>query len=563
LRGSFALLVLLAAACAPSLRAEEWLRITSGPFEVLTNAGERDGRTQLYDAEQFRYTLGRLLGVDDLSSPWPVRVVVLKRKEAERYAIPGAIAMSRDSWISVAAEENDMGAAWRQACGRILIDANTTHLPAEFERGLIAFLSTLEVNGPKLTWGAPPPAAERTRDWARIEYLATNPEYSSRIRVLVSNLAHGADYDSAYRNTFEKSRPAIEKEIDAYFAAGNFQAAPFSGQALSPRDFIARPVEDYDGRIALADLLLAAPARSADTESAYKALNGPEAQEGLGFVALRAKRPDAKTYFAAATQGGSKNARAWVEIGTREALIKAVELNPKWAEPHVRLAALEQDPGRKATELKRAANLDRRNVEVWKALALAATEANQFEEAAKAWAGAENAAATPEGRQAVRQSRLDFERRRADYEAAERKRIAEEKAREIQNLKDEAMADIHAAEAKARQQMNEKRGPMPTKVEQWWDDSAGANSKKISGLLEQVECLPSRQAVLLITGDDKTTVRLLVNQAEKIALSGAGKEAAFGCGVQKPARRLSVEYKPTPNTKLRTAGTVQVIEFQQ
>ena len=251
-----------------------------------------------------------------------------------------------------------------------------------------------------------------------------------------------------------------------------------------------------------------------------------------------------------------------MEVGTREALIKAVELNPKWAEPHVRLAALEEDPGRKATELKRAANLDRRNVELWKALAAAATDANQFEEAAKAWAGAENAAATPAAREAVRQSRLDMERKRAEYEAAERKRAAEERAREIQNLKDAAMADIHSAEAKARKEMNANRGPMPTKVEQWWDDSTPANAKKLSGMLERIDCLSSRQARLLIVGDDKKPVRLLVHDPDKIALSGGGKQAAFGCGPQKPARRITVEYNPTPNAKLRTIGVVQVIEFQ-
>jgi hypothetical protein len=559
-RVSFALIALVAF-CPSGASAADWLRIGAGPFDVISNAGEREGRAQLYTAEQFRYTLGRMLGVDDLTSPWPIRIVVLKRKQAAQYNIPGAIAMARDSWISVAAEDRDLGPAWRKACARIFIDANIGRLPPGFENGLITFLSTLEVNGTRLTWGAPPPPAERTRDWARIEYLATNPNYASRIRVLLSNLVNGADLESAYRNSFEKSSGEMEKQVDSFLAAGNFQPAPASGQALSPRDFTARELDDNDGKLALADLLLAIPSRAAEAEAAYKQLTGPEALEGLGFLALRAGRPDAEQQFAAATKAGSTNARAWAEVGSREALVKSVELNPKWPEPHIRLAALEQDPGRKATELKRAALLDRRNPEVWKALALAATDANQFAEAAKAWAGAERAAASDAERQAIRQTRLDLERKRAEFEAAERKRIAEERAREIQRLKDAAMADIHAAEAKARKQMNEGRGPMPQKVEQWWDGPGGP-SQKISGALQRVDCLSARQARLIIAADNNKTVQLLVRDPDQLALTGAGAQASLGCGVQRPPRRVTVEYAPTPNAKLRTTGEAQVIEFQ-
>lgn len=549
--------MLFAAALCAIAYGEDWLRFRSGPFEILSNAGERDAREQAYDAEQFRYALGYLLGKQDLGSTFPIRIVVLKDKQAAQYTVPGGLAMSRDAWISVAPGDKDLGPERRKACARVLLDANTGRLPPEIDRGLIVFVSTLEIKGPKLTWGAPPPAAERTRDWARIAFLATNPDYSSRVRVFISNLENGADYNSAYRNAFEKSAAEMDKQIDAYRAAGNFQPAPLSGRALSPRDFTARAAEAYDGRVALADLLLVNPARAAEAEAAYKELTGAEAQEGLGFLALRAGRNDAKSYFESAVKAGSKNPRAWVEIGTREALAKAVELNPKWAEPHVRLAALESDPGRKATELKRAATLEPRNAELWKALALAATDANQFGEAGKAWAAAERAAASAAEREQIRQTRLDLERKKADYEAAERQRLADERAREIQRLKDQAMADIHAAEDKARKEMNAGRGPAPEKVEQWWD---GGLTQKASGTLQRIECF-GRRARLVIAGEDGKTVQLLVEDPGKIALSGAG-ELTFACGVQKPARKVTVEYTPVTNAKLKTAGNVQVIEYR-
>jgi hypothetical protein len=533
------------------------VRLRSGPFEILSNAGERDAREQAYDAEQFRYALGYLLGKQDPGSTFPIRIVVLKDRQAAQYAVPGGLAMSRDAWISVAAGAKDIGPEWRAACARVLLEANTGRLPAEIDRGLIAFLSTLEIKGPKLTWGAPPDATGRTRDWARIAFLATNPDYSSRIRVFLSNLENGADYDSAYRNAFENSAAEINRRIDAYLASGRFEPAPLSGRALSPRDFTVRAAEAYDGRVALADLLLANPARASEAEAAYKALTGAEAQEGLGFLALRAARTDAKPYFESAAKAGSKNPRAWVEIGTPQALAKAAELNPNWSEPHIRLAALESDPGRKATELKRAAALEPRNPSLWKALALAAADANQFGEAAKAWAAAERAAASPAERDEIRQTRLDLERKKADYEAAERRRLADEQARELQRLKDQALADIRAAEDKARQQMNAGRGPAPAKVEQWWD---GGPTQRTSGMLQRVECLGKR-ARLVIADQRGRMIQLLVNDPGKVALSGAG-ELTIACGVQKPMRKVTVEYTPAPDSKLKTAGHVQVIEFQ-
>jgi hypothetical protein len=548
-----------ALAILPAASGEDWLRFRSGPFEVLTNAGERPAREQAYDAEQFRYALGSLLGKQDLGSTFPIRIVVLKDKEASQYAVPGGLAMSRDAWISVATGDKDLGPEWRKTCARILLDANSGRMPPGIERGLISFISTLEVNGTRLTWGAPPPTAEKTREWAAIEFLATNADYTGRVRVFISNLQNGADYDGAYRNAFEKSAAEMNKQIDAYLQAAKFDPAPFSGRALSARDFTARAADAYDGRLALADLRLTNPAHASEAEAAYKALTGAEAQEGLGFLALRAGRKDAKSYFESASKAGSRNPRAWVEVGTREALLKAVELNPKWEEPHVRLAALETDPGRKATELKRAATLEPRNATLWKALALAATNANQFGEAGKAWLAAERASASPEEREQIHQARLDMERQKADYEAAERQRQADEQAREIQRLKDQAMADIHAAEDKARKEMNTNRGPAPAKVEQWLDGSEGP-SQQVSGMLERIECI-GRQARLWITDNDAKKVQLLVPDPGKIALSGSG-ELSFTCGLQKPARKVTIDYTPAPNARLKTIGNVQVIDFK-
>ena len=64
----------------PALLAadDHWVRFTSGPFEVLTDAGARAGRETLVRFEEFRHALGQLVGEQDLQTPQPVRILVFK-----------------------------------------------------------------------------------------------------------------------------------------------------------------------------------------------------------------------------------------------------------------------------------------------------------------------------------------------------------------------------------------------------------------------------------------------------------------------------------------------------
>ena len=78
---------------------------------------------------------------------------------------------------------------------------------------------------------------QRTLEWARVHYLATNPEYTTRFRVLMNNLQQGADEDVGYRNAIGKLKAELEKEVAAYHAAGQFTSVEVSGRALSERDF--------------------------------------------------------------------------------------------------------------------------------------------------------------------------------------------------------------------------------------------------------------------------------------------------------------------------------------
>jgi hypothetical protein len=150
---------------------------------------------------------------------------------------------------------------------------------------------------------------------------------------------------------------------------------------------------------------------------------------------------------------------------------------------------------------------------------------------------------------------LDVERQRLDYEAAEKRRVAEENERELRKLKDAEIANLRALEARVNQGGPSMAG---AKAEPWWDGPSP--SGKAVGMLNQVDCL-GKLARLIIRTDNGKLTRLVVRDPSKIAIVGE-RQQALGCGRQKP-RKISVEYFPKIDARLATAGDVATIEFPE
>jgi hypothetical protein len=72
----------------------------------------------------------------------------------------------------------------------------------------------------------------------------------------------------------------------------------------------------------------------------------------------------------------------------------------------------------------------------------------------------------------------------------------------------------------------------------------------INGVLVRVDC-SGKQAKLHVVGDDKKTKQVTVRDPSKVAIRGGG-EKSLGCGVQRPARPLTIE---------SLANEVTVIDF--
>jgi hypothetical protein len=545
-------LAILLLASFPLPGAEQWEECRSGPFEVWTNGSDRDARQFLVRLEQVRYMLGKLLGNEDPASLWPLHVLAMKGKQVSATQW----VLGREAWVSIVPAGTAPSRQWMRQVARMLLESNARRMPRYWEDGLEDLLSTLEAQGPKITLGLPPPPAERTLDWARVQFLATNPDYVVRFRVLLNNMQQGADEDVAYRNSLGLSKADLEAQIRKYFSAGQFPPTTLSGRPIVEKDFVMHPLEDSRVNAAMAD---------ATRNPKLSPAGSMESAEALGLEAARqGDRAKALDWLKQAVAAGSKSAQVYLAYGKladgfktkQDAFVEAAKKNPRWAEPYIELANLEKTPERQAFYLKTAAKLNPRDGDLWLRLARAQLEAKQFTDASKSWFAAEMAAPTPEERATVREDRRKFEVEIADREAAERKRIADEKQRELERLKEQALNEVKAAEAKANQSLK----PLDSgqKVEQWWDDKTP--SARISGQLQKVDCLGKSARIWILPAGGKL-LSLWIPDPGQIVVIGNG-EASLGCGPQRPARNCTVDYKPRKDAKQGTLGDVAVIEFR-
>jgi hypothetical protein len=396
--------------------------------------------------------------------------------------------------------------------------------------------------------------------------VTVNPEYAGRSRVMISNLEQTGDFEAARHNAFEKTAAQIQQQAAAGLKAGNFGTTLISGRALSlTRDFKPVLLASDDVRIAQADLLYAG-GLVAEAAAAYKTLQGDAGSEGLALIALdQQKDKEAQPLLQDSIEGGSKSARVWLEMGRLKSdadqLKKASELNPRWAEPYFQLAELNPAIDKKNLEeraalLKKAAALNPRDIEYWQALAKTDVAAKDFGEAQKAWAGAERAAANDAERESIRQVRSQLQEKSFDNEVAERKRIRDEHEADLQRVKNQSEAAIHASEDAARKKMN-PNGTAPPKAEVWYEEQNAGPS--VQGTFQRLDCLSQGARLVIQTGDGQT-VQLLMSDPSQITTGGGGDQT-LACGPQKNARQVVVHYTAKPDAKLHTAGVATSIEF--
>jgi hypothetical protein len=519
------LAVLLAA--APAL-AERWIEYRVGPFHVFSDAGDKAARDRLNEMEQLRHVLGVMLGKDSLGvggpqqsqleTVWPIDVVLFSNTKQYAPHAPGQpFTEGGSAMLAAWTADTPLPHDFLRALTRMLIDENAGRMPDAVETALCDLFSTIQTKGPKVMLGAPLGAGElppeRLRAWAKMQLLSTNPDFSGKTRVYLNNLQGLGDEALATRNAFGLTPAKLNEMVDEYVLAGKFAASPASGEAINPNlDFVEKPVE----------------------KAAIDALMAELAAGGRNFP--------------------PESPRGLVEKNNRPSLELAAKANPRWGEPHFRLAALESTSASKIQDLKTAAKLEPRITAYWQALAVEQTAADQYADAEKSWTAALRAA--PEAdRERIRKIRVDLEEKRAAFEAAEKIRIAAEQAAELQRIKDGAAAEVHAAEAAARK----KAGPLESgaKPVEWWEGPPG---EKLSGSMTRVDCLNGGALRLTINIDGGGVIRLLIRDLKQIQVKDVGA-TKFGCGLTKPARKIRVVYNVKADPKLNTVGDIAGVDF--
>ena len=501
----------LIALLASSVSAADWTEYRIGPFRVVSNAGDRAARERLTQMEQTRHVLAGMLGKIDLETVWPIVLVLFpNQKEYGPHALPQPFVPGGSSDLSAWTADTPQPLDWRREIVRRLIADNAGLLSGVTVAALEDLFSTIEVNATRVKLGARPVAlpADREKQWAKIQFLATTPEYAGRFRVYLANLQEGNEESVAARNGFGLTVEELNRRVDAYFRAGAFEPSPVFGEALNPnRDFIEKRLPKSDVDDWLAELQAAG-----------------------------------KTFPPASPRG-------LLAAGTAVALEQAAKENPRWAEPHVRLAEIETNALVKVSRLKEATRLEPQNSVYWQALAEAQTAANQPIDAAKSWVSAERTARSDSERARIHQIAQDAEQRRINAEMAAKKREADERAADLQRVKDNAAAEIRAAEVKAnREQGGLKSGATPVPFAQIY------GAETVTGTLVAVDCLNGQRRLTIQNA--KSTVKVLIRGTD-----GLNPED-FTCGAQKPARQVMVVHDSKPDAKLGTIGNVTTYELR-
>ena len=544
----------------PAGAQNRWVRARLGSFEAISEDGRNSAVQALSQFEQFRFALGSAMGQAELRLDPALRIVVFRNQKELAASGCSGLQLGRERLTACATAEGQLPVALLRALTRKLLEENFPAMPAGMDNALISFFSTVQSNSVHVTWGTPPPAAERTREWAFLARVITQADTAARAHIYLHNLARGMEQPAAIRSMGEDP-VKLNADVDRFFAAGVFTPKQAPNRPLNPdRDFNTTVLTSDEGELARADLL------GRDATGRYEALlkAGKQvipANEGLALLSIRAgDAVKARPFIDAARSAGTRNVTALTAFAQVEkdderavAILKEVlGFDPKYALAHWALGErFASEPRRRMGEWKQAVALDPRNYAWAEKYARLCEAEKYYAEAGRAWVAAAQAAPDAAKREEYLALRARIETLRLDDEEAIRKAEAAEKAAELERLKAEAREEVRRLEARANKT---PAGDKTAGAVDWWDEAG----EKVTGTLVKIDCL-GREFRLEIKDERGATQRLLIRDRGKIAVSGG--EMAFSCGVQKP-RAVVIGYKPVKDAAKGTAGEVTGIDLK-
>jgi hypothetical protein len=507
----------------------------------------------LTQLEQVRWVLGNLLESKDLPSLWPIRIM-LTGKHGQ--SPTSEFVWQNSEYLLVAPPGSKIPLG--EVAG-LLLDSHTPRLPAEVESGIRQLFSTLQAHGSRVTWGTAPDHPDLA--WARMQLFATKFEYGASFHIFLTALRGGSTMAAAERNALGRSTDEVEKEAQANLAKGSWQAVAVSGRPLDPkRDFGEHSIDPAVAAVYLADSTVASNPKA--SEPAYKAAveaGGPAAAlgyEGLGTVA-KLTGEDPGLSWDNAIRAGSRSAAVYVaaakDLPAADALPllkRAAKLNERWGEPVFFQVQFAGTSAEKESLLKDGLKLDPRNTGKWIELAQLQTVSGEGTAAQGSWLRAEDSAPSDTERDRVHQLRMSYEQQRLD--AAEEARRRERDAAHVadQQAQQTEAERIHAAERKANEALDQASGSeRPSNAVEW---NSLVREKKLSGSLTRVDCLKSGWRLWVSDRSGQQTELFLPKSSD----------ARLSCGALSRPRKISLQYRASPDDDLHTAGEISSLQIQ-
>lgn len=553
-----------------------WLRLRSPQFELLTDAGDKAGRSILEALEQIREVF-REPGGSGKGSPLPVRIYLFNSANQYRQYQPSAPVKGfyqggpDANYIVLLASGAETRRIAFHEYVHLVLNHSSVRLPQWLEEGVAEFYSTLELRRGKLVVGLPveshvrllagaewldaatleavtrrsPLLDEAARagifyaeSWALVHMLNFSEPYRGRLPEYAALVADGESAPVAFEKAFGKTLRGALDDLRAYLAAGRFPVAELAWEPLQPATVTVEPLPDSERELALVRLQLELGLWDASEAALRRLARGgapaPEVETARAKLAMiRKDYQAAQSHFEAAIAAGSLEPSTYFEYAmllrdtgsdrrrVSELLRKTIELNPHHAEAHFLLGTMATSEGRLeegVEHLRRAAEILPRQAGFWHALALAYQKTGRLELARRAARRSLEAALTEQERE-MAQAALDL---------IGRERPAESPAR-----------------------------PAVATPPGWFPEQGDS---RIEGTLERIDCLGA-SARLHIRSDERR-VKLWVENPQRVTVKGAaGLSFEFACGEQ-PSRLVAVEYRTKPDAAPGADGLVTAIELR-
>lgn len=289
---------------------DEWIRIRSKNFQLLSNAAEKDARGVANRLEQFRETFRQLFTELNFDSPVPVNVVLFKNDESFRDFKPVNDENKTRDWVrgyfqtgeavnyialTAEGEKTDAYRTIFHEYTHFLISNNLgiANVPPWFNEGLAEYYETFQIEDDrKVTLGSvnnenllllrqnrliPSDAFFNTdnytlnrqnsdgaglfyaQSWALMHYLTQgdNTARSSQLNEFISLITKGKKMKEAFAETFQIDYPAIEGELREYIRRKNFPArvVNLKNKINFDGEMKSESVSETEAKAVLGDLL--------------------------------------------------------------------------------------------------------------------------------------------------------------------------------------------------------------------------------------------------------------------------------------------------------------------